>query len=105
MKFIETSIFTKQVKSLLKDDEYRELQNELLLNSEIGKIIPQSGGLRKMRFAPSGRGKRSGLRVIYYSLTKFNNILMLMIYSKSERDNLTKEQLKILKSIVERELK
>jgi len=67
MKFIETSIFTKQAKSLLQEEEYRQLQNRILVNPEIGKIIPHSGGLRKMRFAKPGMGKRGGLRVIYYN--------------------------------------
>ena len=104
MKFIETSIFTKQVKSLLKKEEYRQLQNQILVNPEIGKLIPHSSGLRKMRFAKKSKGKRGGLRVIYYCLTEKNSILMLMLYSKSVKEDLTSKQLKILKSVVEREL-
>jgi len=104
MKFIETSIFTRQVKLLLQEEEYRQLQNQLLVNPQIGKLIPRSGGLRKMRFAQKSKGKRGGLRVIYYCLTEKNSILMLMLYSKSAKEDLTSEQLKILKSTVEREL-
>ncbi len=104
MKFIETSNFTRQVKSLLKEEEYRQLQNQILVNPEIGKLILHSSGLRKMRFAQKSKGKRGGLRVIYYCLTKSNSILMLMLYSKSAKEDLTSEQLKILKSTVKKEL-
>jgi mRNA-degrading endonuclease RelE of RelBE toxin-antitoxin system len=104
VRFIETSIFTRQVKSLLDDDEYRQLQNEILLNPKIGKAIPHSNGLRKMRFAQKNKGEREGLRVIYYWVIPKNSILMLMMYSKSEKEDLTSNQLKILKSTVEKEL-
>ena len=66
MVFIETSIFTRQVISLLNDDEYRELQIALSLHPEAGAIIPRSGGLRKIRWSMEGRGKRGGVRAIYY---------------------------------------
>jgi len=66
MKIIETPIFTKQLEKILDDEEYRQLQNNLVLNPDSGKIIKGSGGLRKMRWAGSGRGKRGGSRVIYY---------------------------------------
>jgi len=66
MIIIETHIFTRKLKALLTDDEYRKLQNELVLRPDAGKIIPGSGGLRKLRWAGSGRGKRGGVRVIYY---------------------------------------
>ena len=66
MKIIETPIFTKRVKSILKDEEYRLLQNELIFKPESGKIIPGSGGLRKIKWSGSGRGKRGGSRLIYY---------------------------------------
>lgn len=66
MKFIETPIFTKEVQTLLEDDEYKSLQIALLLRPEQGSIIPGSSGLRKVRWAIKGKGKRGGLRVIYY---------------------------------------
>jgi len=104
MKIIETPIFTKKINSLLTDEEYRKLQNELVLNPEKGKIIRGSGGLRKIRYGVSGRGKSGGVRVIYYWIMKVDTILMLLIYPKNEQDNLTPSQLKILKSLVEKEL-
>ena len=105
MKIIETSIFTKKIISLLSDEEYRNLQNELILNPEKGKIIRESGGLRKMRWGISGRGKSGGVRIIYYWIKNKEIILMLLVYPKNEQDNITPSQMKILKSIVEKELR
>lgn len=104
MKLIETPIFTQKVISLLTQEEYRSLQNELIINPEKGKIIPGSGGLRKLRWGVSGRGKSGGVRTIYYWFTKKETILMLLMYPKNEQDNLTSSQLKVLKSLVEKEL-
>ena len=104
MKIIETPIFTRRVNDILSDDEYRLLQNTLILRPDLGKIIQGSGGLRKIRWSGSGRGKRGGSRVIYYWFKDKDTILMLLIYKKKEMDDLTKEQLSILKKIVEREL-
>lgn len=105
MKIIETSIFTKHVKIILKDEEYRQLQNDLIIRPELGKIIIGSGGLRKIRWSGSGRGKRGVSRIIYYYFRPDETILMLMIYTKGETDDLTKQQIKILKSLVESEFK
>ncbi len=66
MEFIETSIFTKLIYTYLSDDEYVALQSHLLKYPEAGQVIPGSGGVRKLRWAISGRGKRGGARVIYY---------------------------------------
>ena len=64
-----------------------------------------SSGLRKVRWAAQGRGKRGGVRVIYCWAVKQERLLMLLIYPKSERDDLTREQLKLLRKIVEEEYK
>lgn len=66
MKIVETSIFTRKLRTLLSDEEYRLLQNELIKNPEKGKIIKGSGGLRKIRWSISGKGKSGGVRVIYF---------------------------------------
>ena len=105
MKIIETTIFTKKLKTLIEDDEYRNLQNELIKNPELGKVIRGSGGLRKVRWNLPGRGKSGGVRIIYYWIKEKETILMLLIYPKNEQDNLTSEQTKILRTIVEKELK
>ena len=66
MLFIEAPIFTKHIYDYLDDEEYSALQQTIALRPDVGKIIPGSGGLRKLRWAGSGRGKRGGLRIIYY---------------------------------------
>ncbi|HZY41539.1 MAG TPA: type II toxin-antitoxin system RelE/ParE family toxin, partial [Anaerolineae bacterium] len=101
MIFIETSIFTRQVLDLLTDEEYRELQQVLVNRPEAGSLIVGSGGLRKIRWAKQGRGKRGGVRVIYYWAVSSEQILMLFVYPKSERDDLTPIQIKMLKQIVQ----
>jgi mRNA-degrading endonuclease RelE of RelBE toxin-antitoxin system len=104
MRIIETSIFTKRINALLTDEEYRKIQNELIINPGKGKVIRGSGGLRKIRSGVSGKGKSGGIRIIYYWIIKRDIILMLFAYPKNEQDNLTPSQLKILKSLVEKEL-
>ena len=103
MTIIETHIFTRQLKTLLPDDEYRKLQIELVSRPDAGVVIPGSGGLRKFRWAGSGRGKRGGIRVIYYWFSQKDIILLLCMYPKSGQDDLTRKQLKILRDIIERE--
>lgn len=105
MQFIETSVFTRQVTALLADDEYSQLQLALSARPDLGAIIPHSGGLRKARWSISDRGKRGGVRVIYYWVVAQNQILMLFMYPKSERDDLSPQQIKILREIVEKEYK
>lgn len=105
MKIIETSFFTKKIDSLLTEDEYRNLQNELILDPKKGKVIRGSGGLRKIRSSILGKGKSGGVRIIYYWINKKSIILMLLVYPKNEQDNLNSKQLKILKSLIEKEFK
>lgn len=105
MHFIETSIFTRQVTTLLTDDEYSQMQVALSAHPEVGAIIPKSGGLRKIRWSMSGRGKRGGVRAIYYWVVAHDQILMLFMYPKNEKDDLTQTQIKVLREIVEKEYK
>jgi mRNA-degrading endonuclease RelE of RelBE toxin-antitoxin system len=105
MQFIETSIFTRQVIDLLSDDEYSQLQLVLSERPDLGDIIQKSGGLRKVRWSLAGRGKRGGVRVIYYWVVAKDQILMLFMYPKNVMDDLTPQQLKVLRQIVEKELK
>jgi mRNA-degrading endonuclease RelE of RelBE toxin-antitoxin system len=65
MLLVETPVFTRRVLKLLTDDDYRLLQQELVGRPEVGDIIRGSGGLRKVRWAATGRGKRGGVRIIY----------------------------------------
>jgi mRNA-degrading endonuclease RelE of RelBE toxin-antitoxin system len=101
--FLETPIFTRQIKALVDDDQYRQLQLRLLAHPDAGDLIPGSGGLRKVRMAVSGRGKRGGARIIYYWITAKSQIYMLLAYAKSEQDDLSEEQLKALRTLVRQE--
>jgi hypothetical protein len=103
MVFLETPVFTRQIKALVDDDEYRALQLRLMMNPDAGDLIPRSGGLRKIRLGLPGRGKRGGARVIYYWVTAQAQVFMLLAYAKNERDDLTAEQLKVLRALVQEE--
>jgi mRNA-degrading endonuclease RelE of RelBE toxin-antitoxin system len=100
---IETSIFTRQVNALLSDEEYRKLQAALVGRPTLGPLIRGTGGLRKVRWALPGKGKRGGVRVIYYWAAAEEQLLMLLVYPKAERDDLTPAQLRILRKLVEEE--
>lgn len=84
----------------MADEDYAKMQLALAKNLEMRKVIPGGGGIRKMRWAGSGRGKRGGLRVIYYWQTAENQMWMLLAYPKNEQDNLTPDQVKQLKILV-----
>ena len=88
MEFIEATAFTKHVYDYLTDDEYLGLQGFMLKYPEFGKIVPGSGGIRKLRWGASGKGKSGGVRVIYYFKKQDNEIWLLTIYSKSEVENI-----------------
>ena len=100
MEFIENPTFTRLVVGLMEDDDYTKLQLVLATRPDSGKIIPGSGGIRKTRWAVGNRGKRGGLRVIYYWQVSESQIWMLLMYPKSEQDNLTHDQIKQLKQLV-----
>jgi hypothetical protein len=104
MEIVETSVFTRQIRRLLKEDEYRELQEELVIHPLAGAVIRGSGGLRKLRWAAEGRGKSGGIRVIYYYLVREDLIFMLLAYSKGAKDNLTGREAAALKKLVKEEL-
>jgi hypothetical protein len=101
MIFIETPIFTKLITGMLPDDIYRLLQQAIVLRPDAGDIISGSGGLRKIRWALEGRGKSGSLRIIYYWDKPYDSIYMLFAYKKTKQEDLTKEQLKVLRKLVE----
>lgn len=102
--FIELSGFSKRRAGLLTDDEFKELQEALIINPERGSRLADTGGFRKLRWARKGMGKSGGVRVIYYNLSVTSGRLYLaLIYTKNEADNLTdaqKAQLKKLSDVL-----
>ncbi len=101
MEFIETTIFTRVSRDLLADEELRRLQTVLAAHPTMGKVIPGTGGLRKLRWVLGARGKRGGLRIIYYWVTQDDQIFLLYAYRKSVQDDMSAEELKILRSALE----
>jgi mRNA-degrading endonuclease RelE of RelBE toxin-antitoxin system len=102
MIFIETPIFTEDVLNLLSDEEYAEFQEYLATNTKAGDVIQQTGGLRKVRWSAQGKGKRGGVRIIYYHVTADSQIRLILIYKKGVKEDLTSEQKKMLCQLNER---
>jgi len=86
--FVETSLFSRLVAEYLTEEEYMKLQGKLIENPEAGKVVRGSGGVRKLRWAAPGRGKRGGYRVIYFVRRPKEIIWMLTIFPKSENDSI-----------------
>jgi hypothetical protein len=98
--FIEDEKFARAVDRLLTEDERFELMIWLTAAPEAGDVIPASGGCRKLRFAAKGKGSRGGARVIYFYRSMAGQILLLEIYAKNEKEDLSAEEIKKLKSKV-----
>lgn len=97
MEYIESPLFSKLIRSYLDDEEYAAFQWDLALHPEKGDLIPSSGGLRKIRWLGKGKGKRGGIRIIYYYKNREGHIWLLTIYAKNENENLPVSILKKIK--------
>lgn len=93
---LETSLFSRRADALLSREERADLINTLAGNPLAGDVMPGLGGIRKLRFAPKGRGKSGAFRVIYYVLTEELPILALLIYGKNEQGDLSPAQRKVV---------
>ncbi|PZW61727.1 hypothetical protein F475_02561 [Pseudomonas sp. URMO17WK12:I6] len=104
--FIELPAFQKHRDDYLDDDLFHSFQLELLKNPEAGDLIEGTGGLRKIRFSDQrrGKGKRSGLRVIYYWWSGFDQFWLFTLYSKNEQDDLSPSQKKLFRQTLDREI-
>jgi len=102
MVIVETSVFTKLIQELMDDDNYKDLQEALVIRPDLGDLIQGSGGLRKVRWNLKGTGKSGGVRIIYYWVVDDQHIRMLYVYPKGRQDNLTKTQIAQLRALVER---
>ena len=102
MKFIETRKFTEIITKLLTDDGYKELQEFSIKNPKAGKVIKNTGGLRKLRWNVEGKGKRGGIRTLYYYADIHSIFFMIYAYPKNVADNITKQQSKLFKSLLDK---
>lgn len=105
--FVELPPFERVREIYLSDDQYAELQQTLIANPTAGDMITKTGGLRKIRFEDKRRnkGKRGGLRIIYYYHLSDTEFLMFTVYDKNEADDLTHDQKAVLKKLLQHELK
>ena len=101
MVFIESAVFTKQLRELLSDESYAEFQQYLSRCPEAGDVIRDTGGLRKVRWSVPGRGKSGGVRVIYYHVSAQGQCRMLLIYRKGIKDDLSAAEKKVLRKLNE----
>jgi mRNA-degrading endonuclease RelE of RelBE toxin-antitoxin system len=103
VKIIETPVFTKIISKLLSDDEYWRLQDALAETPDLGDLIPRGRGLRKLRWGVKGkRGKRGGIRVIYYWQVG-EMIYFITAYAKSNREDMTPDEFKAAVKAIEEE--
>ena len=97
---VETPLFTRQITALATDDEYRALQAVLVANPAAGDLIRGGGGIRKIRMARPGQGKRGGARVIYFWQKDKDTIVMLVAYAKAVKTDLSPKQIGVLRELV-----
>jgi len=100
MEFIETQRFSDVLYDYLDENSYLELQISLIERPDQGDIILGGGGIRKLRFAAQGKGKRGGVRVIYYWITEAGQIYLLTLYPKGRKDNLTDAEVAEFRDLV-----
>jgi|SRR5438105_3876959 len=107
MEFFEAPAFTCYVYDYLDDEAYRALQTHLATAPERGDVIPGTGGFRKLRWSDPrrGKGRRGGLRIIYYYFSVSQQIWLVTLYGKDEASDLTPKEKQILKSAIDGELR
>jgi hypothetical protein len=103
MEFIEAPAFTRHLSDYLDDEGYREMQMRLAANPELGDLMPGTGGFRKARWvdARRGKGRRGGLRIVYYYFKSEDQIWLMTLYDKNEAADLTAKEKKALKAAIE----
>jgi len=106
MEFLEAPAFTRHLSDYLSEEGYQELQATLAANPEMGDLMPGTGGFRKLRWGDvrRGKGRRGGLRVVYYHFASDHQIWLMTLYDKDEAVDLTGREKKAMKAAIEREL-
>lgn len=105
VEFIEAPLFTQLLPEYLSDEGYREIQLHLVGDPEAGDVIPGTGGFRKLRWKDRrrGKGKRGGLRIIYYYFIAGSQIWFMTLYDKDEVADLSPDEKRLLKAAIEEE--
>ena len=98
---VETPTFVRLSEDLWSEDDRTGFIDFIAANPEAGDVVPESGGLRKIRWGRAGRGKRGGVRVIYYNRLTQGEIWLLLIYGKSVQDNIPAHVLRQIKEELE----
>jgi mRNA-degrading endonuclease RelE of RelBE toxin-antitoxin system len=101
--FVEAPLFTKLVGEYLTDGEYAALQQALSKSPGLGDVIPGSSGIRKVRWGTRGRGKRGGVRVVYFVRKEPGVIWMLTIYAKNVAESIPVNLLRRIRKEIEDE--
>lgn len=96
-QFIELKPFSSVRDRYLNDDEFAALQTYLMDYPNAGDVIPESGGCRKLRWIAPGRGKRGGIRIIYFLRLEYGQIVLITLYAKNVQDNINPQLLKHIK--------
>ena len=99
--FTEHPVFTRRITELLTDEEYREFQTDLAANPEAGDVIPGLSGLRKVRLALPGRGKRGAARVLYLLFVRAETVFLLYVFTKGEFEDLPPDKRRVMKRLVD----
>lgn len=100
MTVVGTPFFLRKAAGILTEAEREELVAAIGADPSCGDVIPDTGGVRKMRWALKGRGKSGGARVVYYFHNESIPVFLLSIYSKNEKVNLTRAERNALKSLI-----
>ena len=98
---VETPMFVRLSADLWSDEDRNGFIAFIAANPDAGDVVPGSGGLRKVRWGRAGRGKRGGVRVIYYNRFALGEIWLLLIYGKSVQDNVCAHVLRQIKEEIE----
>src|SRR5690349_7666475 len=105
MTVVETPFFLRKALGLLTDEEREQLIGFVGANPEMGDVVPESGGVRKLRWAAKGKGKRGGVRIIYYFHSHAFPVFLLTVYAKNQKANLTRAERNELRDLVPRLVK
>ena len=95
----ETPTFSRQAAKLFREDEKRELIDYLARNPLAGDEIPGTGGVRKLRFAMAGQGKRGGARIVYYYLDERLPLYALLAYAKAAQSDMTPTERRMVSAL------